>query len=133
MMRAVLFVAMERCPRMSNDLRAQALLDQLASIEKATAPPPTKARRTALAAVVLTWLSMGMVSDWDPTAPGMWVVYSLTGAGTLAEYIRRRSARRKAERLLARHEELQAALASLQADRLSKHTANPGQQPNPVE
>jgi hypothetical protein len=71
---------------MSNDLRAQALLDQLAAIEKATAPPSTKVRRTGLAAVVLTWVAMGMVTNWDPTAPGMLVLYSLTGAGTLAEY-----------------------------------------------
>jgi hypothetical protein len=66
---------------MRNDLRAQALLDQLAAIEKATAPPSTKVRRTGLAAVVLTWVAMGMVTNWDPTAPGMLVFYSLTGQG----------------------------------------------------
>ena len=101
---------------MSNDLRTQALLDQIAAIEKTTAPAPTRMRRTALAAAILTWISMGMATNWDPTAPGMLVVYSLTGAGALAEYLRRRSARRKAERLLAQHEELLTALATLRGD-----------------
>ena len=101
---------------MSNDLRAQALLDQIAAIEKATAPAPTRMRRTALAAVILTWVSMGMATNWDPAAPGMLVLYSLTGAGTLAEYLLRRSARKKAQRLLVQHDELLAALASVRGD-----------------
>jgi len=105
----------------TNDLRTQALLGQLAAIEKATAPPPTWAGRTAFAAVVLTWVSMGMATNWDPMAPGMLVLYSITGAGAVAEYIRRHAARRKAERLLAQHEELQTALARLQAKRPSTH------------